>query len=166
VPSRSALAAFAVFASAIGCYSTTAIRPDQLPLLNGSFAVATGSYRAGSRTVTTGQVSVAHVAAPDGRIVEIAGPFDAILVARDPRNLPLEFDHPVEAQLDGMTLRVAGANRAPVGVPLEGVSEVRIRQFDGATTSWAIVGVTIAAIVLGGALVLFAWHPGPSSGAI
>ncbi len=131
-----------------GCYSTTAICADQLPVLNGSFAVTTGRHQVGERTVTTGEVTVAHVAAPDGRMVEITGRFDAILVPRDPANAPIEFEHPVQADLNNGLLRVSGGNRPPVTVSLDAVSHVDVQQTDTATFTWLVIaGVGVAAVI-------------------
>jgi hypothetical protein len=139
------LAAIATATLASACHSTTAIRPDQLPLLNGSFAVVTGSQRVGNTTVTTGEVSVAHVSAPDGRIVEITGEFNATLVSRVAGVASIDFDHPVQASIEGSMLRVAGGNRAPVDVSLESLERIDVSQYDGVATMLLIVGISLVA---------------------
>ena len=126
-----------------GCYNQVAIRKDQLPLLNGSYQRVTGAVRTGDQTVYTGEITVAHVAAPDGRNVEIKGEFDATIKTAD--GTSTTFEHPVTSTLQAGTLGVTGANRAATKFELAKVNEVTVSQYDGNATFWAYFGTFLAA---------------------
>lgn len=124
-----------------GCYKNVEIRKDQLPKLNGSYQRVTGAVATGSGTVYTGEVTVAHVSAPDGRNVEIKGEFDATIVSDQGK---WTFDHPVTSTLEGSTLSVTGGNRGATRFDLERVQEVSVSQYDSTTSALAIIGGSAA----------------------
>jgi len=109
-----------------------------LPKLNDSFvAPATNSY---GQLVA---VRVAHVEAPDGKIVEVKGDFDVRIRLHDHREF--EITHPVRARLEssGAALAIAGGNRAEVVIPLDRISTVEISQPDvgGSVVTGVLIGV-------------------------
>jgi hypothetical protein len=124
-----------------GCYKNVEIRKDQLPKLNGSYQRVTGAVSTGSGTVYTGEVTVAHVAAPDGRNVEIKGEFDAVIHSDVGEST---FEHPVTSTLEGSALRVTGANRPTTRFDIERVSAVEVTQYDGTASALAILGGSAA----------------------
>ena len=67
-----------------GCYSWTAIKPTELPKLNG--AQTTTSHQMGRQVIL---ISAAQVETPDGRLVEIQGESDAKIQV--PGAVPLLF---------------------------------------------------------------------------
>lgn len=95
----------------------------------------------GAGTVYTGEITVAHVSAPDGRNVEIKGEFDAIIVSDVGKTT---FEHPVTSTLEGSALRVTGANRGTTRFDLERVSEVSVTQYDSTASALAIIGGSAA----------------------
>lgn len=135
-PRRSLLGLFII--SCMGCSTYVSIKPTELPKLNDSFvAPARTSY---GQLVA---VRVAHVEAPDGKIVEVKGDFDVRITLRDHREL--EITHPVRARLgsSGTALAIAGGNRAEVVIPLDDISTVEISQPDvgGSVVVGVLIGV-------------------------
>jgi hypothetical protein len=137
-----------------GCYSSTAIRRDQLPLLNGSYRRPTGSVDTSAGTVYTSEVTVAHVLRPDGRNVEIEGEFDAIVETPEET---LTFEHPVTAERRGEVMIITGANRAATTIPLDKMRRTEVSQFDSTATA-VMIGVFLGAGVLA---TYFIVDPGP-----
>lgn len=117
-----------------GCYTHTSIKPTELPKLNGASVVGLG--RQGNTNVYA--VSVAHVEAPDGRLEEITGEFDAVITERQRGRV--DFDHPVQSQIEGNALSVRGGNRAETEFNLNDVTEAEVVQLNGWTAVWAGLG--------------------------
>jgi len=130
----------AVFALS-GCYKDVEIRKDQLPKLNGSYQRVTGAVATGSGTVYTGEITVAHVSAPDGRNVEIKGEFDATIVSDQGK---WTFEHPVTSTLEGSALSVTGGNRGTTRFDIERINGVSVSQYDSTASILAIVGGSAA----------------------
>ena len=131
-----------------GCYKDVAIRKDELPKLNGSYQRTTGAVSTGAGTVYTREITVAHVAAPDGRNVEIKGEFDATIKTAGGQSAT--FEHPVTSTLEGANLSVTGANRAATEFDLGKVEQVTVSQYDATASSlaWIGGGLAVGAIVV------------------
>ncbi len=141
----------------LGCHDWVAIRPTELPRLNGSTAVQVGTttqYGPNGTTSTAPVMAVSQTAVegPDGRMVQINGSFDARVVSGGEERT---FDGPVvsELQLEGRQLNIRSANYAPVDIPISAVDSVEVSQFNAVKTSLlsgglGIIGGTLIAIVL------------------
>lgn len=121
-----------------GCTRWTAIRPEQLPALNGdSVELAHANAVAGTtRTVER----------PDGRTVEIRGAFHARLTGRNGHQVVVE--HPVISSIEGRTLTVRGSNVAPQIIPMPNLSSVEIGQTNkgAVAVAYSLLGVVFAVL--------------------
>jgi hypothetical protein len=125
-----------------GCYSWTAIKPTELPKLNG--AQTTRSNQMGRQVVL---ISAAQVEAPDGRLVEIQGETDAKVHL--PGSPPLLFQHPIISSVETEGLTIKSANRAKTTIPLDRIQAVEVSQFErGQTTAAVMVASTVGALLL------------------
>ncbi|MCA9614107.1 MAG: hypothetical protein KC586_15230 [Myxococcales bacterium] len=131
-----------------GCMKWTAIRPEHLPMLNGSDAVdlgQQGNYRVVAVTSRT-------VERPDGRTVQIRGRFDARLTGHNGRQIVVR--HPVVAAQEGPVLHVRGSNLAAPPIPLQNLRTVEVGQRNGAAIALgaglggAVVGALIGLLVI------------------
>ena len=115
--SRSLVALVTSLSLLAGCYSYnyTAIKPTELPKLNGS------SY---------GQVAGGAVETPEGRLVEINGSFDVVI---DTNQGEWTFEHPVGAGIEGDALVVKSSNQNPARIPLSQINSVMIKQGDSSS---------------------------------
>lgn len=127
-----------------GCYSHTSIKPTELPKLNGAGA---DLHSAGSSDVYV--VSRGHVEAPDGRIVEIDGKFDAVVTTTN--GAESDFEYPVIASANEAALTVAGSNRAPTDFQLGQIRDVSIEQWSKWNIAWVLPTILV---VTGGGLIL------------
>ena len=130
-----------------GCYTWEPIKPTELPKLSGA-AVATGTVASGTNRGQVIAVSVAHVEAPDGRLVEIKGEFDARVELTNGQTVT--FTHPVRAQVDGFHLTVQGGNRPPTSFPLNQVRVVTVSQGNPAASAavGAVVGTALGVLIV------------------
>jgi hypothetical protein len=124
--------------TASGCYSHTTVKPEQLPRLNDSFAVGTGSNIVAVR--------VATVERPNGTLTEVAGKFDLAIRLRNGKEL--EFDHPVRAAVSGGNLTLQGANRGPTVLALAEISRAEVVQLDSVGTALEIIGISLGAFAV------------------
>jgi hypothetical protein len=125
-----------------GCYSWTAIKPTELPKLNG--AQTTTSHQMGRQVIL---ISAAQVETPDGRLVEIRGESDAKIQV--PGAVPLLFEHPIISSVENASLTVKSANRAMTTIPLDRIQRVEVSQFErGQTTAAVMVASTVGALLL------------------
>ncbi len=131
-----------------GCTKWVAIKPQELPKLNGSTEAA---LPATGRVSVIG-VLVSTVEAPDGRLVEIRGGYDAnVTLAGQP---PILFERPVLAEQHGDTMRIRAANHSVVEVPLASLSAVEVSQKDGTMTAVALtIPIVLVTGILAGVLV-------------
>jgi hypothetical protein len=136
-------AGLAVFVLSLsGCYSWTAIRPDELPKLNGNYTSSQG-HPGGTLVIET----VAQLEAPDGRMVEIKGESDARLTTKNPQ-VAWNFQHPILAETDGNSLRIRSSNLGKKSFELGNIQSLEVSQFERAKTAWAICGpLTVVGII-------------------
>lgn len=121
-----------------GCTRWTAIRPEQLPALNGDTIERANSTAVAATTRT--------VERPDGRTVEIRGAFHARLTGRNGHQVVAE--HPVISTIEGRTLIVRGSNVAPQTIPLPNLSSVEIGQTNkgAVAVGYSLLGVVLAVL--------------------
>src|SRR5262245_58993535 len=91
--------------------------------------------------------TVAHVEQPDGKQVEISGPFHVDVTTT--RAGVTRFKHPVDSGLQNDILVILGGNRAPTPIPLADVTRVQVSQSSTGRTI-----LTVALAVGGGILLL------------
>jgi hypothetical protein len=131
-----------------GCYSWAAIKPTELPKLNGS---STTSTAGGGHTLVL--QTVAQVEAPDGRIVEVKGESDARVTTVKPPQV-LSFEHPVVANLTDDSLIVQAGNVGKTTIPLSRIESVEISQLERGQTALAATVVGLLVSVVGTVLII------------
>lgn len=136
-----------------GCYSWTAIKPTELPKLNGASTTTTHTM---GRQVTL--ISVAQVEAPDGRLVEIQGESDTRM--KGTGQPPITFKHPVLASVDDESLTVRSSNYRKFTIPLNKIESVEVSQFERSKTMAAI---TVPTVLIGAIAILVILSSAPSS---
>lgn len=141
----------------LGCYDWVAIRPTALPDLNGSTAVQVGTSH-GVRTdgtVTSSPViavTQTAVPAPDGRMVQIEGDFDARVLAR---GMPLTtFRSPVVSEIVDDSLVIRSGSHAPARVPVASVSGVEVSQYNALRSTFLAVGLGLLIGGVGSAIAI------------
>ena len=128
-----------------GCYSWSAIKPTELPKLNGASNSLNNTSGGTVRIIT-----VAHLEAPDGRLVQIKGESDARISTGGA--LPISFTHPVRASVEGQDLIVQSANNPRTQIPLAQVKSVEVSQYDTVKSTLAMILLSSA----GAALIILA----------
>lgn len=128
---------------AAGCHTTHAIRPSELPKLNGSHAGETGHRR--GRVVEVEQPSRRVLVTPDGRTVEVEGEVDATVILVDGRRF--DFEHPVLAEIAGDKLTVRGSNQA-FQFDQANISGAEVAEFNSRKTNAIAVTLTVAGSIL------------------
>jgi hypothetical protein len=119
-----------------GCYRWEVIRPTELPKLNGSSQTLVGT----SGHTYAALATIAHVERPDGTMAEIKGRFDArVTVAGQTQ----EFEHPVDAALEGGDLKVRSSSRPPAAIPLQRIERLEVSQYDNTKTILFITGMSL-----------------------
>jgi len=137
------LACGVMFAMSLGgCYSWHAIKPTELPKLNGGSTTITN---AGGRQVAL--ITVAKVETEDGRLVELKGASDARVWVRGAA--PTLFEHP-ESVVQGSSLLIRSLNQTQTRIPLTSIQKVEVSQYDLVRSSfaYAIPGLVVLAIVV------------------
>lgn len=131
-----------------GCYTAEAVKPAELPKLNGGFVEPIA--RTGNATVIA--VSVARVEREDGTILEVHGKPDVYLTLRS--GTRLDFDGPVLAEADDDSLTLRSENRAKTRVSFKDIEKAEVSQYDGTKTwlaymggSLALTGILVAVLV-------------------
>ena len=127
-----------------GCYDTYAVKPAELPKINGSFvhSEAVG----GNATLVT--YSVAHVEAEDGRMLELTGKHDVILTLKDGKQVV--FQHPVTTEPEGDGYALRGGNRGLLEVKESDIKRAEVTQYDsGKTLAAAIPLAIVGGLLLG-----------------
>jgi len=127
-----------------GCYSWTAIKPTELPKLNGASTTINHGWGGSVRILT-----VADLEAPDGRLVRIKGESDARISVGS--GAPLSFAHPIQAFATDQDLYVQSANYPPTRIPLAQVQREEVSQYELVQSVFAI-----SALSLVGTLILMA----------
>ena len=130
----------------LGCHTWVAIKPSELPRLNGSTEQVV-SRSANSRVVA---ITTTPVERPDGRLVEIRGNYD---VRIESGGRSQEVGSPVLAELEGDHLIVRGSNMPRSRIPLSNIDNLEVSQFQRArtvllTTGIAMVGAAIVTAVV------------------
>jgi hypothetical protein len=134
-----------------GCYKWVEIKPTEVVKLNGSYRRDLGSVSTPSGTVTTTEVTVAHVERPDGTLVELKGDFDADITEGGSTS---RFEHPVNSRIQGPFLVVASGNRAATPYIVKDIRKVEIKQYDSTTSNIVlVVGGLAGGLLLAGMLV-------------
>lgn len=136
-----------------GCYSWTAIKPTELPKLNG--ASTSTSHNMG-RQVTL--ITAAQVEAPDGHLVEIQGESDTRMTTTG--QPPVTFKHPVLASVDDQALTIRSSNYRKLTVPLDKIQSVEVSQLERGQTTAAIM---IPTVLIGAVAILVILSSGSSS---
>ena len=127
-----------------GCYTWTAIKPTELPKLNGA---QTASSPQTDRRVEL--VSVAQVETPDGRLTEIQGESDARIQLKG--FTPILFEHPILSSVENEGLAIRSGNRAKTTIPLGSIQSLEVSQLNRNQT--ALAGTVLG--LVGGALLGF-----------
>src|SRR5687768_3570788 len=86
------------------CFNRYAIKPTELPKLNGAGAAVVG--QAGNAVLI--QESYRQVEQLDGTLLEVTGPFDAYVQNGAPE--PVHFKHPVSSEIDANLLKMKAGN--------------------------------------------------------
>jgi hypothetical protein len=98
-----------------GCSSTTAIRPDQLPILTHAAALNTETWE--------------EVIDASGQRVRVNGTLDVVKITAGPEGLAKTFQAPMAVELDGATLSVADEKKAAT-FPLASIQDVKVTYAD------------------------------------
>ncbi len=130
--------------AATGCFRVDAIKPTELPKLNGSNVRNLGQ----TGNVQLIGITVTPVERIDGRTVEIKGNYDASIVRNDGRTL--SFEHPVLSEIVNNTLTVKGSNRGVASWPLADVSRVDVQTYDATKTILVVVAINVSILVVSG----------------
>lgn len=136
-----------------GCYSWTAIKPTELPKLNGASTSTTQSM---GRQITL--ITVAQVEAPDGHLVEIQGESDTRM--KTTGRPPVTFKHPVLASVEEQDLTIRSSNYGKFTIPLNKVETVEVSQFERGKTMAAIM---VPSILIGAVAILVILSSGSSA---
>jgi hypothetical protein len=128
----------AVVGTSAGCVRWVDIKPTELPKLNPAPAPD------GTQVVVE---TIAHVERPDGKQVEISGPFHADVTTTGAG--VMRFKHPVYSGLQNGTLVIEGGNRVQTPIPLADVTRVQVSQSSTGRTM-----LTVALAVGAGLLVI------------
>ena len=141
--SRSLVALVTSLSLLAGCYSYnyTAIKPTELPKLNGA---TYGQVVDGPGRGQAVAVSVHQVETPEGRLVEINGTFDVVI---DTAQGEWTFEHPIGAAVEDDTLLVKSSNQSPARIPLSQINSVVIKQPDSSTNG--ILGAFLTLVIAG-----------------
>jgi hypothetical protein len=133
-----------VLTSVVGCFRTTPVEPSEIPKLTGSFVTSVGH--------NTVAVRVVHVKQPDGSIAEIKGEFDLVIETNDGEEMT--FGHPVVAELEGDTLKIAGGDSPERSLPLDSLTSAKVRQINGPVVA---LGAGLGGLALGFLIVAVAF---------
>ena len=133
-----------------GCYTWTAIKPTELPKLNGA---PTATTQKTGRQVEL--VSVAQVETPDGRLAEIQGKSDARIQLTG--STPMLFEHPILASIENEELTIRSGNRAKTSIPLGNIQHLEVSQLNRnqtalAGTVFGLVGSALLGFLIGSAI--------------
>ncbi|AWV90420.1 hypothetical protein [Bradymonas sediminis] len=140
----------AVGLSATGCYTYEAVKPTELPKLNGSYEKTVGStYNPNNTSTPIVERSVVHLERVDGRMVEISGPMDARVTRKSGEAIVIE--HPIVARTNAVSLFVKGGNIAEQEFLLQDIEKVEVEKLQGTRTGLAVLMLTlgVAAITMG-----------------
>ena len=145
-----ALALTTLLTSSACSYSKyIAVKPEQLPRLNGGTTAVLGQ----THNATIVGVTVRRIESPDGRVHEIRGRFN-LLVSE--RNEPQRFEHPVESAVSDTVLRVSGGNRGETHFDLDAIDYARVEVPDATKNLWGTVGIVVGVGLLGALVVVAA----------
>lgn len=129
-----------------GCTSMRTVRPTELPKLNNS------------QSTTTARGNVAfvlqtarHVQAPDGRIIQVVGPFHLHVVTK--RGKVVKFAHPVSTRLSGDSLEMRGGNRGLTVFRVRDLKSTKVEVNDPGKTILLIAGINLGVLAIGGVIV-------------
>jgi hypothetical protein len=125
-----------------GCYTWTAIKPTELPKLNG--AQTATSQPTGSQVEL---VSVAQVETPDGRLAQIRGESDARIQLKG--STPILFEHPIISSVENEDLTIRSGNRAKTSIPLGNIQSLEVSQLNRNQTALAgtVLGLVGSALL-------------------
>lgn len=129
-----------------GCFERIAIKPDQLAALS-DMPTPMQVAQSGHKRVIA--VPTATVKTPEGLLVEIRSPYDAIVTLMD--GATFDFRHPVRTTLTPSGFVVASGNRAETPFTLKEILAVEVTQPDYTKTFLATFGGSLA---FGGILAL------------
>jgi hypothetical protein len=119
-----------------GCYSWTAIKPTELPKINGNPTVLPD--RSGGHVQI---VNVAQVETPDGRLAEIRGQSDARVQLKD--TTLMSFEHPIRSSVENQSLTIMSGNHPKTTIPLDNIQSVEVSQGNRAEAAGVIVGILL-----------------------
>jgi hypothetical protein len=89
-------------------------------------------------------VRVVHVRQPDGSTAEIKGEFALLVETTDGEKIT--FTHPVVAELEGDTLKIAGGDSPERSLPLGSLASAEVRQINGVAVG---LGAGLGGMALG-----------------
>jgi hypothetical protein len=119
-----------------GCYSWTAIKPTELPKINGTPTVLPDNTGGQVRIVNDAQVETA-----DGRLVEIRGRSDVRVQLKD--TTLMSFEHPIRSSVENQSLTIMSANHPKTTMPLANIQSVEVSQGNRAEAAGVIIGILL-----------------------
>jgi hypothetical protein len=125
-----------------GCYTWTAIKPTELPKLNGA---QTATSQQTGRQVQL--FSVVQVETPDGRLADIQGESDARIQLKG--SPPILFEHPILSSIENEELTIRSGNRAKTSMPLGNIQHLEVSQLNRNQTALAgtVFGLVTSALL-------------------
>jgi hypothetical protein len=137
---KRALSLMLLGTASVGCYSSTEIKPTEIPKLNG-----------GRRDLDAfdSKYTVMTVERPDGTLTKIEGASYVRLTLRN--GAEVDFEPPVLAELEDDALNLRGANRPKTSVKLNEVSKAEVSNYSSVRTSLLLagLGVLLGLVVVG-----------------
>jgi hypothetical protein len=128
-----------------GCYAWTAIKPTELPKINGTPTFLPDRTGGQVRIVTMAQVET-----PDGRLAEIKGESNAPIQLKD--GTGVFFEHPLRSSIEDQSLIIMSGNHPKTTIPLANIQSLDVSQGnlgEGAAMLFGFllpVVITIAAV--------------------
>ena len=130
----------------LGCTNWVAIRPSELPRLNGSTAVRAGTTYDLEPIMLIAETSVET---PEGTLVTIRGDFDASIQYHGRTILA---EDPVISEVTGSYLQVRAGNLRQTRMTLAEITSVEVLQAAGTKTYLLTVGLILLGSMLVGGL--------------
>jgi len=124
-----------------GCYNWYSVKPTEIPKISGTVTENLGQVG----DVTIVGRTERSLERDDGRIVQISGASSARLTID---GQVLDFDHPVDARVEGMSLSIASANRARVNLGLDQIQLAEVSEYSPGKTLALIYLITFSVMGL------------------
>jgi len=129
---------------ASGCYNYTAIKPAELPKLNGATG---GEVVDGPGAGSTIAVATRTVEMPDGRLKRVDGKFDIVIEAAGGE---MTFEGPVQTTIDDAgNVTIKSSNHGPWTGPIAALQSVKVKQKSkGKTGAATFAGIFIPFVIV------------------